>query len=1461
MFSISKKNKRKEVDSTLTPSLPRLSSNPNQQGTEKNSLPPTTQWNYASRSSSISTESSAHTANKFDSRKNSMDYGGFSEAEVQDLFEKMLTRRGIHDTSARSVMLGFSTEKKWLMVSQDKQADSTAPTPSSSSSVIVSNTTENAIADKNSPDFYIDKFLEPDMRGVTPRLVAHLAVSLRTMPLSWVRQFIESKGLQIITNVIGTLNKRDQKTEADLQMEVEILKCFKSLINNRWGAREVISHPECIYHIVLSLVSPPIQTRKLVCEILAFVCHVDLPKGQEIVLKGLDKLSEHLGEFGRFDAWLKLLDATLDGRGRMGSLVGASEDVKRLAGSGAPDNHLADFALSNMMLINSLVTVIEDVEVRVHLRNQMNASGLDAITDKMLDFNNEQLRRHINIYKQMSENDVDEIMEIYNETILTNMNDPRACFERILERVEGTRSYNFFLSALQHMLMIQAQGDIQVRYFQILDKLVTQVVMDRKGLTQEDLSGGGMGWSVSMLIDKFAEQDQLDKALQDAKETKHMYEKAIQEKQELETQINLKGEGLIGVLRDKTNSLEDLLRMSRHTIATLQRKLKDTQQEYEMNITALDQQLKEIYMTAVDANKKDSAVQDTQNGHFVLGREEVTRAYDRLKAQAILEGKPGDEEGGEAIPRAEGLSDTFKSSLQGQLGGGPAGFVVPGTAPLMGSTRRVPVGGGRKNWLTEAAATELGDATEKKDGVKMNIEYKDQLNQLLKDQDSHVEEYQDDKPISALAAELEHKLRQHSNTAHTTTAAQPEAGGLATTTQAEPATAVDHGTTEQKSSISSSDAPNTALLTPPPPPPPPLPPMMLNPAKVQEPLPRCDIPMSNTVPPPPPPAPPAPPQPDTANTTGMAPPPPPPPPPPPGTATTTTTGAAAAPPPPPPPPPPPSGGMGHPPPPPPPPPGPGGPNAPPMPVAPSRKILRHQPNVKTRALQWTKIQANFVGKTVWGANDVDEVALEDELDTLGIFDSIEALFAQKVIERKKRMLKEKKEEIRILDAKKAYNINIALLSKLKHLSFVQVRQAFLAVDDSVITENLLINLQANIPTPEEQGKLSVFVNKASEDDLEQLSKPDTFCVEMLKIERYKERVDNMLFRATFAEKHQQLSRNMAAVLEASIAIKDSQSFKELLKFILVMGNFMNGTTFQGGAFGIRIASINKLVDTKGTEGNTTLLHFLVDSVESKFPRLHGFLDDLQESGNACRVTLQDMVKDYNEIRVGLQKLIEELENHYPEEEQDETSSEIDNYCQIMRSFRNDAIEKFEELEVRYTSMDVAYRDVVTYFGENPDQMKPDEFFGIFKTFTSSWERAMTDNVSARKKLENMEKARRAEEERRERIKAQKLRGVDTSDANHSGLDEDIMDNLLDKLRAGEIDTNIKRTRNNERSNTSREKRMQKSESVAILAEDLLKSIQSDTDAMAGESPSTSRSRLAARRNNGSRAALLEEFTV
>lgn len=88
-----------------------------------------------------------------------------------------------------------------------------------------------------------------------------------------------------------------------------------------------------------------------------------------------------------------------------------------------------------------------------------------------------------------------------------------------------------------------------------------------------------------------------------------------------------------------------------------------------------------------------------------------------------------------------------------------------------------------------------------------------------------------------------------------------------------------------------------------------------------------------------------------------------------------------------------------------------------------------------------------------------------------------------------------------------------------------------------------------------------------------------------------------------------------------------------------------------------------------------------------------------------------------------------------------------------------------------------------------------------------------------------------------------------------------MDNLLDKLRAGELDTSVKRSRH-ERSNTTREKRMQKSESVVLLAEDLLKSIQLEDGSATPTVPRGNR--LGARRNNlpqSGSMTLLEEFSM
>lgn len=63
------------------------------------------------------------------------------------------------------------------------------------------------------------------------------------------------------------------------------------------------------------------------------------------------KALQQLGKAdGRFDAWFSVFEATIDGRGRMGSLVGMSEDLRkglRTAGTSVDDNGLNDYAVSS----------------------------------------------------------------------------------------------------------------------------------------------------------------------------------------------------------------------------------------------------------------------------------------------------------------------------------------------------------------------------------------------------------------------------------------------------------------------------------------------------------------------------------------------------------------------------------------------------------------------------------------------------------------------------------------------------------------------------------------------------------------------------------------------------------------------------------------------------------------------------------------------------------------------------------------------------------------------------------------------------------------------------------------------------------------------------------------------------------------------------------------------------------
>jgi cytokinesis protein len=109
---------------------------------------------------------------------------------------------------------------------------------------------------------------------------------------------------------------------------------------------EALSQSGLLNDMMQSLTSPYIPTRRLLLDILVGYVHAEpelLRRAIELVIQGLTFLSTQNGETeSPYATWFKSMEASLVGRGKMGSLVGASEDVRKNAG---PDSGLNEYAV------------------------------------------------------------------------------------------------------------------------------------------------------------------------------------------------------------------------------------------------------------------------------------------------------------------------------------------------------------------------------------------------------------------------------------------------------------------------------------------------------------------------------------------------------------------------------------------------------------------------------------------------------------------------------------------------------------------------------------------------------------------------------------------------------------------------------------------------------------------------------------------------------------------------------------------------------------------------------------------------------------------------------------------------------------------------------------------------------------------------------------------------------------
>lgn len=175
-------------------------------------------------------------------------------------------------------------------------------------------------------------------------------------------------------------------------------------------------------------------------------------------------------------------------------------------------------------------------------------------------------------------------------------------------------------------------------------------------------------------------------------------------------------------------------------------------------------------------------------------------------------------------------------------------------------------------------------------------------------------------------------------------------------------------------------------------------------------------------------------------------------------------------------------------------------------------------------------------------------------------------------------------------------------------------------------------------------------------------------------------------------------------------------------------------------------------------------------------------------------SISDIVQQYTDMRQGLKQLKIELDTYWrTSDNEDVDSDQVENETQdrffvVMEEHLSSATRRFDEVETLYVNVDAKWKDTMTYYGENPRNQQPSEFFSIFARFLASWKQSAVEELKYTQQKE-------LEEKRKQDLETRRLKSVSgREDTVHGERDRRQMDDLLEKLRSGETEQKLRQKR-------------------------------------------------------------------
>ena len=408
------------------------------------------------------------------------------------------------------------------------------------------------------------------------------------------------------------------------------------------------------------------------------------------------------------------------------------------------------------------------------------------------------------------------------------------------------------------------------------------------------------------------------------------------------------------------------------------------------------------------------------------------------------------------------------------------------------------------------------------------------------------------------------------------------------------------------------------------------------------------------------------------------------------------------------------------------------------PAYPKKKGIK--PGVQMRQLHWTKLPDAKVKGTMW-ENDMsdDKIKIDPaEVETLFAAAAAKKKDEDAEDDKRRKTIVKKAEVVTLIDPKTANNAAIAL-SRFK-VPTDKIAAALLAGDSNVLSADSLTSLMTILPSAEE-----VELVQGHDGPTAQLGKCEQFFLAIASVPRYTIRTKCMLTAANFPERAHELKSKVEDVAAAVKEVRASKALKETIEFALAIGNYLNGGTNKGAAWGFKIDSLNKLIGTKTLDNKSTLLHYMARKLAEK-GTVDALLDELSHIEPAARIVWKDESGELASLGTALKQV--------------ETQVKLDKneaFVRELGSFHSTAKAEFEAISKAKATADEAATAMLKWLGEDA-KVQPEEVFSTLHNFSLTIEKGHRYNVDMEEKEAKKKRMEAAAEKRAEEMASNRKRG-------------------------------------------------------------------------------------------------------